>query len=381
MIALSANVPTLRVLHVAPSHARRDGGPSEVLRGILPALQELGIHVELLSTTKHLAVGEKAPEGITTHLAISAGPASINYARRFRSLLRGLVPKFDIVHIHSVHTFTTSTAMQVCARTGVPFVLQPHGAWDAYHLNEGRSKKQLYDRLFDARNLRKAAGAIYSSTRESAAGRVFAPDIADNLVPLGVPDNLFSLPRDQADMNSVLFLGRVAKKKRLDLVLAAMATPAGRANGFRLTVAGPLDEDMPEDPRAMARRLNLDHRVNFIGEVDAAERTRQFLMAGVFVLPSDDESFGMSAAEALAAGVPTVTSANVGIAPSAAAAGGLILVEQTAESVATAIVNIVNNRAHGSRVAAAGRGYARDNFTWNAAAKAAVGAYERGIVR
>jgi hypothetical protein len=49
----------VRVLHVSPSYCRQDGGPSEVLRGLLPALEASGTRVSLLTTDKGLSIEER----------------------------------------------------------------------------------------------------------------------------------------------------------------------------------------------------------------------------------------------------------------------------------------------------------------------------------
>lgn len=122
----------------------------------------------------------------------------------------------------------------------------------------------------------------------------------------------FGLPPEG---NMVLFVGRLTWKKGVDLVVRAFALAAAQTAGAFLVVAGD-GEDRP-GLEALARQLHVSERVFFLGHVPhlpSPDLPRLFNCADVSVVASLHESLALVIAEALACGVPVV-STPVGIAP------------------------------------------------------------------
>jgi glycosyltransferase involved in cell wall biosynthesis len=225
----------------------------------------------------------------------------------------------------------------------------------------------------------KAVHAIaYSTLREASDGRAAFPQVPALYVPLGVDEKLFETQDESRKRGPIVFLSRVARKKRLDLVLQAMAIIVEKIPGARLVVAGPLDRDLDFVPTDLTEELRLSDAVTYIGPVDAAGRRRLLGGAAVFVLPSDDESFGMAPAEAMAAGCPVVLSPNVGIAPTAARAGAALIAPQTPEDIASAIMQVLElDEDEYAGMSAHAREYARQEFDWRIIAQTLRASYAR----
>ncbi|MGW9113402.1 glycosyltransferase [Microbacterium sp. NPDC055683] len=369
----------MRILHVIPSYARRDGGPSEVIRGLLPAQVQLGHDVSLLSTDRGLEREDRfVADGIHVDLARARAPRMLNFATGMLPLLRRGIAQADVVHIHSVNSYPTTLAMALARRHGVPYLLEPHGALDEFHRREGRLKKAVYTALFDRRGLAQMSGAIVSSDRERAeTARVWNAPICD--MPLGVDDALFELEPRRAEVPVILFLGRIAAKKRLDLLLRALASDSMHGVRWRAIVAGPTDDDIDYRPEELAAELGLSDRVEFRGRVNAAERADLLASADLFVLPSHDESFGMAVAEAMAARVAVLTTRHVGIAPAAASTGSLIMIEADPRSIASELERCLRDERYRTDVATRGRSYASATFRWDQAARRSLEAYELAV--
>lgn len=357
----------LRVLHVSPSYARKDGGPSEVLRGLLPALDSLGIEQTVITTDK----GANASDSDFLHQhRVVAYRARPPYSWTFSpTMALGIfsgVRAADIVHIHSIHTFTSTLAMFACRWLKTPYLLEPHGALDKYHMDQGRVKKKRYMKFIDRGNIKHLSGIIYSSKRESDHGFLEMPKTPSHVVPLGVHKSLFEIIRQDAANRSfeILFLGRVTEKKHLDLVITALATEPLLSTDCRVTVAGPIDSALTYDPIKLVKDLGVSDRVTFLGQVDANARQDLLSRASVYVLPSEDESFGVAVAESLAAGCPTVASANVGIAPDGAAAGALRFAPMSATALSEMLGDLLCDAKQLQDLGRTGRAYAASNFTW-----------------
>lgn len=369
----------MRVLHVTPSHARRDGGPSETLRGLIPELIKHGVDVELLSTDKGLAPDDHDLEEVCEVTVVkSRPPRGWNFAPGMARKLWRLLDRIDLVHIHSINTFTTSITMVLCRLKSVPYIVEPHGALDSYHLRQGFKKKNFYNKYIDAWGYRGLSGVVYSTVREQEQGRLTLPAPAI-LMPLGIDESLFELDRNTPGTTPrVLHLGRIAHKKRVDLLLRAVASSPLAELDVKVIIAGPEDDDLEYDPQGLARELGILSKVEFVGRVDSAQRRVLLQQADVFVLASEDESFGMSVAEALAAGCATVASPEVGIAVDAAKDGALILTELDAMDIASKVQKALTMQPELSSRA---RTHARSKYRWSIASDTIARTYESILVR
>ena len=370
----------MKVLHVAASFARRDGGPSEVIRGLIPAQRELGLHVELVATNKGIDETDRllsTDPGV--HVFPSMRPDSWTFSPKMALEIAGIVETFDLVHIHSIQTFTSTIAMNAARVARIPYVIQPHGALDRYHWKQGRFKKTAYLHLVDSFGIRGLAGAFYSSEHEASQGREILRNAPAFDLPLGVDPELqnFEGTRNAPDLFEILFLGRVTAKKRLDIVLSALAEPDLRNTETRLVVAGPIDRNLTYDPRALASKLGVLDRVTFLGQVDAEVRSALLRRASVFVLASEDESFGVAVAEAMSAGCAVVTTAQVGIAAEAARYGALEIAPATAFSFSKSISRLRQDEVACATMGRAAREFAKNRYTWPIAARASLNCYEQ----
>ncbi|MEI9962766.1 MAG: glycosyltransferase family 4 protein [Limisphaerales bacterium] len=187
-------------------------------------------------------------------------------------------------------------------------------------------------------------------------------DLADNfgisrersiVVPYGVNPKLLELhPRPQP--GRVLFVGTADLRKGIHYL--AMATEKLTAKNVRckFRVAGNVSPEI-------ARRTECKH-LNFLGRVPRECIAEEYQQADVFVLPSLAEGSAEVTYEALAVGLPVITTHDAG---SVVRDGidGRIVPERDADALAEAIGQLVEDRTLRNRMAVAARERARD-YTW-----------------
>lgn len=112
---------------------------------------------------------------------------------------------------------------------------------------------------------------------------------------------------------SLLFVGRLASEKNIDLALRAFARLANEFDNsrFRIVGAGP---DLGR-LQALARELGIDSRVIFAGAKNTLELADEYIRASYLVLPSSREAWGLVVNEALHYGCPVVVSDSCGCTP------------------------------------------------------------------
>ncbi len=173
----------------------------------------------------------------------------------------------------------------------------------------------------------------------------------------------------------VLAVGTLEPRKNLTTLLAAFARL--RRNGevdadLRLVLAGA--RGWLEEPIfATVRSLGLEDAVRFTGFVDDDDLPAVYSGAALFVFPSLHEGFGLPLLEAMACGVPVVTS-NVSSMPEVAGDAATLVDPRDGEGLAAAIGRLLRDEALRDRLREAGIARARQ-FSWEATARRTLDAY------
>ena len=173
----------------------------------------------------------------------------------------------------------------------------------------------------------------------------------------------------------VLAVGTLEPRKNLTTLLEAFARL--RRDGevhadLRLVLAGArgwLDEPI----FATVRSLGLDDAVRFTGFVDDDDLPAVYSGAALFVFPSLHEGFGLPLLEAMACGVPVVTS-NVSSLPEVAGDAATLVDPRDGRGLAAAIARLLRDEALHDRLREAGIARARQ-FSWAATARRTLDAY------
>jgi glycosyltransferase involved in cell wall biosynthesis len=112
----------------------------------------------------------------------------------------------------------------------------------------------------------------------------------------------------------VLYVGRLVEFKRVDLLIEAFAK-LGADNPARLVIVG--DGIVRPQLESLARKLGVADRTEFRGFAEPADVPLWYAVADVMVLPSVGETWSVAVLEALASGLPVVTTDTVGAAADA----------------------------------------------------------------
>ncbi|WP_062465395.1 glycosyltransferase [Demequina soli] len=352
----------MRIVHVTASVSRRAGGPATLLRGLVPVQVDRGHEVIVVTTD----MGAEFPDdleirGADMRVAPTAGPHWLGYGRGMRRAVREAIVGADAVNVHGVYLFSSLWGMREARAAGVKYLVAPHGVWTDEHKPAHPWLSKVWDTLLLRRDLPHADVVISDSRRDAEGLRARGLTPVEEMV-LGVDPKLALIETPWAERSGVLFLSRVARKKRVDLAIEAYARSGLAERGHRLTVAGPIEATLPYDPRELAAAAGVGDSVDFIGMVDAAQRRELLGEQRVFILPSDDESFGMAAAEAATAGMAVVASDKVAAMLEAEEDGAGRAWPQDPDALAGALRDACADDAQASAILL--RDYARENWTW-----------------
>jgi glycosyltransferase involved in cell wall biosynthesis len=397
----------MRILNVTQTYFPflEFGGPPVKVRSLSQQLAKLGHHVTVLTADWGLQARTSAgeAEGRAERTALGwrleeSGIEAIYLPSRLRyralswnpgiaGFCRARLWNFDVVHIFGLYDFLGPAVAVACRRSGTPYVVEPIGMF--VPIVRSFLLKRMYHLALGQRMLGDSRTIIATSPQEVA-----------ELVSSGLPPEKIVLRRNgvevpeglpergkfraaagiSEDAKVVLYLGRLSEKKSPDILLQAFGSLCKAANGaeLRLVFAGPDDGGMKDKLQGLAGELGISAQVQIRGAAFGEQKWSAYRDADVFVLPSQNENFGNTAGEAVAAGTPVIVTEKCGVAPLLADVAGLV-VAHDATAIAQALARVLWEPGLHARLTA-GCGKVAARLDWDEPAKEMESLYERLIV-
>jgi glycosyltransferase involved in cell wall biosynthesis len=197
------------------------------------------------------------------------------------------------------------------------------------------------------------------------------------VVPNGIDTDLFHpLPEIEREKNRLIVTNSAdTPLKGLDHLLKAVYD-LSKTHPLNLTVVG----EPKKDSRIfkLIRELDLGRLVTFTGRIDNENFVRWYARSAMAVIPSLYEGFGLPAGEAMACGVPVISTSG-GALPEVVGEAGVIVPPGDPTALAAAIKGLLDNPDRARELGEAGLKRVYDCFTWEKAARATVDVYRETI--
>ena len=347
----------------------RFGGVQSHVRALSSALRTRGHEVTILAPhagrktsaeTGVVLAGRAVPVPANGSVApLSFGPAA---AAAARAALDRLAP--DVVHLHE--PLVPSLSLLALRAARAPAVGTFHAAAEA---SLGyRAARPLLTGAAE----RLAVRTAVSDEARALVARYFPGEYL--LTPNGVEVERFAAaePLDLGPRPTVLFFGRIERRKGLEVLIEAIALL--RDLDARLVVAGggPAERAC----RALARRLRIE--VRWLGPLAEHAVPRALRAAGVLCAPNlGGESFGIVLIEAMAAGAPLVCS-DLSAFRTVTGDAALRVPPGDPRALSEALRAVLTDEGLAERLAGAGRKTAA-RFSWKTLSAGVEGVYERAL--
>jgi glycosyltransferase involved in cell wall biosynthesis len=369
----------MRILSITEAYAPflEFGGPPVKVQALARGLAGLGHEVSVLTADWGVRErmnsdegfdAERSPFGWTQkengvtaiYLPTWLRYRSLTWNPAVRRFCRERLKDFSVVHIFGLYDFLGPAVAAACVNRNIPYVLEPIGMF--VPIVRSLRLKRIYHAWWGRRMFERASAIIATSEQE-----------AEELASGGVARERITLRRNGVetpaswpergvfrkelgiteDANVVLFLGRLSEKKSPDLLLRAFASISEETGNqkLKLVFAGPDESGMTARLTQLAAQLGVAPQVYFSGPIFGEAKWAAYRDAEVFVLPSQNENFGNTAAESVAAGTPVVVTERCGIAPLLADVAGLV-VPYDAKALSTAINSMIGDAELRTRLAA-----------------------------
>lgn len=295
------------LIHVVPAIANEASGPSYSVTRLCAELDAQGHDVDLV--TLDWAPMEEPPPFVR-RFPIGRGPRSLGRSPEMVRWLmeQGKSGEASMIHNHSLWMMPNVYPGRVARLFDIPLMVSPRGTLSEFAFSSGSPMKRLFWPLVQRPALQDTTcfHATAVSEYEDIRGVGFRQPVA--IIPNGIDIPVARVKSSGAGATrTLLFLGRIHKIKGLDILLSAWYAVQDRFPDWELRIAGPDNDGYLEEMQKLARHLHLN-RIEFTGPVYGEAKWQLYGEADLFVLPSYSENFGMSVAEALAAGTPAIVS-------------------------------------------------------------------------
>ncbi|MGH8529126.1 MAG: glycosyltransferase [Nevskiales bacterium] len=301
----------LRVVHTVAGLDPGYGGPSRSVVQLAEALVQArpSASVQVLTTgSEDFAASARSQHVNLNAITLRAGwQRVLRYSPEFSQRLRLLAAQSAraVVHDHGLWLPTNHVAASVARQLGVPRIVSPRGMLSDWARSHRRWKKSAAWHLYQHGDLASATALHATSAEEALEFRRAGLRQPIAIVPNGIVMPPAGMPHHGAGKKRAVVLCRLHPVKGLEELLHAWATL--RPSDWELWIAGPDENGYGQLLKKMADTLGLRGLVQFQGALSDDEKWR-FLSGGhLFVLPSRSESFAIVVGEALAAGLPILT--------------------------------------------------------------------------
>lgn len=394
----------MKILHIIPSISPVRGGPSQAILEMVQAQRQQGIDATIVTTNDHgdetfstlygqrIASGS-IPEVIGPSVPVVIFPRVLSQMAVLREFaiaptlalwLWQNISNFDLVHIHAIFNYPTTLGMAMAKVKGVPYIVRTIGSLCHWSLNQGKTKKQLYLKAV-GHQLLQSSNALHFTTPQERLEALEAGFTTTSFIlphgvnrPAPIPTARQQLRQQLNIANDhpvILFLSRLHPKKGIEHLIDALAILPHR--DFCLVIAGSGEAEYEAALTQRIQNAGLSAQVRQVGFVSGSWKTCLFQGADVFVLPSHSENLGIALLEALAAGLPVVTTPDVAIASLIQQHQVGLVTKAYPSTLATAIQHYLQHPDTAIQAGQRGKSLMESEFSWSTQAQRLIEQYKK----
>ena len=283
---------------------KKDGGPSRSVPILARGLAEAGVDVTLMAVESdemntHLLEG--------TSVVLKKVTPTASQAKYMELLSSG---NYDIIHSQCIWVPSYHKVAVAARKLNIPLIITPRGTLEPWSLKQKMWKKRLAMLVYQKKDLQKAAAILATADMEAEHVRDLGINPPIAVIPNGIDVTEYQCrPADslQTVKKQIIFLSRIHQKKGIEILINVWEKMCVDYPEWNVVIAGNGDEGYIKQLKAVIASKGLADVVKIIPPIFGEAKHKLYMESSLFVLPTYSENFGMVIAEALACGVPVVT--------------------------------------------------------------------------
>ncbi len=366
----AGNEAVIKVVQVCPRFFPFRGGIETYVDQVVKRTGKLGISATVYTTDPTGTLPEHEHlNGIAIRRTRSYAPKEIYYlAPALYSML--VEADAEIIHSHGYTAYPALAAALASRKNNHPLIFTPHTAG---RLEWNTTARKLYDTSIGRHLFENADAVVAVSMFEynSLKQRFGASSHKLTHIPNGVDVERFSrVKRVRGQRRTVLYVGRLERYKGIHFLIRGFSLLALRYPSASLMIvgSGPARQELI----SMAKKLGIQDKVSFIQGISNQQLLDLYGSAEVFVMLSRSEAFQLSLCEAMACGLPVI-STRVGVAEEIIQPGSngfLVDYPPSVESIAELISYVFESPEAGMKMGEQGRRDVISKYSWDKTATA-----------
>lgn len=284
----------MKVLHITNSIDKSTGGPARSVPQTCVELARLDVTVELVTqeSSDMVKLAERA------HLTVRF--CSIWELFLYGSRLSA--KDIDLIHLQHIWNPYIQVMAFWAYQKKIPYIITPRGMLEPWIMTHNPWKKKIALFLYQKKAIQRAAHIHATAQMEAKNIQALGFTKPICIIPNGIDLTDVKETKKKYGTRKMVFISRIHPKKGIELLLEAWRN--SNTNGWILEIAGNGDENYIVHLNQSAQDLQ---NVHFVGAKYGEAKWNFLRSADVMVLPSYSENFGIVVAEALAIGVPVIT--------------------------------------------------------------------------
>lgn len=294
----------MKVLHTINSIDENAGGTATYMQLLADELTKL---CDLLLIAKKTL----NPLKIDDSIKFVEVKQTSNYLKNIVNFKRELnTNDVDIYHGNGVWQYPVHLMANVASKKKKPYVFSPHGMLEPWALNTRKWKKQAAMAIYQRKDLAYATCIHATAQQEAESVRRLGLSNPIAVIPNGIKLDDFPLPinKIKSGKKKILFLSRIHPKKGIEMLIDAWSQlDFLMRKDWQIEIVGNGEKGYIESLQKQIDDNKLEKQIIIIGPQFGQAKLDAYHRADLFVLPTYSENFGIVVVEALACGIPVIT--------------------------------------------------------------------------
>ena len=392
----------MNILYVCPYYkpAYVYGGPVNSISSLCEGLSNEGAKVTVFTTNANWGSKLDVPpkhavnvEGVLVYyFPLTFGGVSFFnalsyfYSSTLAKAVKTRILEFSVVVVDSLWGHALIPTATACIRSKIPYIVPVRGGLNSWALAKKKIKKGCYLRLLGRRYLNNASAIHCTDPIEAEEVKKLALKPPVFVVPNAIPSfrfDVFKKPgwlRKQFGISEyahvMIFLGRITQYKRPDIAVAVLSAVQALNREIHLVIIGPDEDGILPQLRSQAKNLKCNDKLHLTGLLNREAVLSVLAEADLLLVPTEvQENFGMSAIEAMAAGVPILVSEGIPVGRWAQIAHAGRVVPSKKEAFQQAALELLSDPRELKLMGQRGRNLVRNHFDSKSVAQSMLAQY------